>query len=142
MTGGARLAGLVAFSIGLAACGSGPKLSNLRCRNAAKCQHPEDPFRLLLAVDFDDPTGTLDKGALDLRVSGNTQNSVSIRDLFTLQNLAAGATHGTLDIDDEVVLDRVQQNQQFTVSLLATNGAGQGSNEPKLTFNLHLGSSP
>ena len=73
----------------LAGCGKGPQLSNLRCR-AADCQSTEDPLKLLLAVDFNDDTGTLDKGALDLRVNGNSQQTVSLADIFTAQGIAAG----------------------------------------------------
>jgi|GEM_PF-2054014 len=128
--------------LGTFACGGGPRLVNLRCRDTAHCQNAEDPFRLLLAVDFTDSSGTLGKGTLELRVDGNTQTSVSIADLFALQGLPATAIRGTLDIDDEVVLDRAQQNQQFSVSMRAVDGASQSSNEPKLGFTLHLGTSP
>lgn len=133
---------MLGLPVSVAACGGGPKLVNLRCRDAAHCQHQEDPFRLLLAVDFTDTTGTLSKGALALRVDGNTQTLVSIKDLFTRQGLDPTATTGTLDIDDQLVLDRAQQNQQISVSVVGTDGAGQNSNEPKLSFTLHLGTSP
>jgi hypothetical protein len=128
--------------LALAGCGgSGPKLKNLRCR-ADPCQHAEDPFRLQLAVDFDDPTGTLSAGALDLRVNGSTQNAVALRDVFNAQQLALDARSGTLQIDDDVLLSQVKNGASFTVSFLATNGAGQDSNEPTLTFQVHLGSAP
>ncbi len=132
---------LLVFSAWAAAgCGGGgPQLSNLRCRDPQHCQHPEDPFRVLLAVDFDDPTGTLDNGALDLRVNGNTQASVSLRDLFAAQSIAPGTKKGTLQVDEEFVLDRVTQGESVKVGLLATNGQGRGSNEPSLIFTLHLG---
>jgi hypothetical protein len=120
------------------ACGGGPHLSNLRCR-AAQCQDVEDPVKLLLAVDFDDPSGTLDRGVLNLRLGGQTQQTVSLADIFPLQQLAPGATKGTLQIDDDLVLDRMSQGQQVKVSFTAVNGLGHGSNEPSLTFSLHLG---
>ena len=122
----------------LAACGGGPHLSNLRCRTTP-CQSPEQPFTLRLAVDFDDGTGTLAKGALELRVDGNTQTAVSLADLFSAQHLDPTATHGTLSVDQDVVLDRVGQNQSFAASVVAHNGQGQQSNEPTLSFKLTLG---
>jgi hypothetical protein len=125
----------------VAACGGGggPQLSNLRCRDPLRCQHPEDPFRVLLAVDFDDETGTLAQGALDLRINGNTQVSVSLQDLFAAQSIVPGTKKGTLQVDEEFVLDRVTQGESVKVGLLATNGQGRDSNEPSLTFTLHLG---
>ena len=138
MIGYPRLVRLLALASILAGCGGGPQLSNLRCRSA-QCQHAEDPFRVLLAVDFDDPSGTLDKGALDLRINGSTQASVALADLFAAQGLAPGTPRGTLNVDEEMVLDRITQGQQVRVGLLATNGQGRDSNDPSLTFTLHLG---
>ena len=124
----------------LAACGgAGPRLANLRCRDPQHCQHPEDPFRVLLAVDFDDPTGTLELGALVLRVNGGTQAQVPLRQLFKAQRIGSGTKKGTLQVDEELVLDRITQGEQVKVGLLATNGQGRDSNEPTLTFTLHLG---
>ena len=77
----------------LAACGGGPKLTNLRCR-VNPCQNTEDPLKLLLAVDFSDDSGSLDKGGLDLRVNGNSQQTVSLADIFAAQNVAAGTRSG------------------------------------------------
>ena len=94
---------------------------------------------MLLAVDFVDDAGSLSQGALDLRVNGNTQASVSLRDLFAAQNLVPGTRKGTLQVDEEFVLDRVTQGEEVKVGLLATNGQGRNSNEPSLTFTLHLG---
>jgi hypothetical protein len=122
-----------------AACGGGPQLSNLRCRIPGKCQHAEDPFRLLLAVDFIDGSGTLSKGVLDLRVGGRTQQTVALHDLFAAQQISPDAKKGTLQVDEEVALDRIFQGEQVQVGLLATNGQGHDSNEPSLTFTLHLG---
>ena len=34
------------------ACGGGPQLTSLRCRDTAHCQDVEDPLKVLLAVDF------------------------------------------------------------------------------------------
>lgn len=119
--------------------GGGPQLVNLRCRDPQHCQHPEDPFRVLLAVDFDDESGTLSDGALGLRVNGATQSSVALKDLFAAQNLVPGTRKGTLQVDEEFVLDRVTQGEQVQVGLLATNGQGRNSNDPSLTFTLHLG---
>ena len=132
-----REAALVAGVL-LAACGGGPRLSNLRCR-ATPCQSPEQPFTLRLSVDFSDGTGSLGKGALELRVDGSTQSAVSLADLFSAQHLDPAATHGTLLIDQDVVLDRVGQNQSFAASVVAHNGQGQKSNEPTLSFKLTLG---
>ena len=123
----------------LAACGGGPQLSNLRCRDAAQCQDVEDPLKLLLAVDFTDDSGTLDKGVLDLKVGGNTQQTVSIADVFTAQKIASGTRKGTLQIDDDLSLDQLSQGAQVQVSVVAVNGQGKQSNEPSLTFKLHLG---
>ena len=128
----------VALALLLAGCGGGPQLSNLRCR-ATPCQSPEQPFTLRLSVDFSDGTGTLAKGALELRVDGSTQSAVSLADLFSAQHLDPAATHGTLLIDQDVVLDRVGQNQSFAASVVAHNGQGQKSNEPTLSFKLTLG---
>lgn len=122
----------------LVGCGGGPQLSNLRCR-AARCQDVEDPVKLLLAVDFRDDTGTLGKGVLELRLNGRTQTTVSAADVFAAQKLAPGAKAGTLQLDDDILLDRMTQGEQVQVSVVAVDGQGQGSNEPSLTFALHLG---
>lgn len=123
----------------LVACGGGPHLSNLRCRDAARCQDAEAPLKVLLAVDFADETGTLSQGVLNLRVGGSTQQTVTLADLFTAQGLAPGAKRGTLKIDDDFTLDRMSQGQEVSLSLVAVNGEGHGSNEPGLKFLLHLG---
>ena len=122
-----------------AACGGGPQLSNLRCRDPAHCQDVEDPLKLLLAVDFADDTGTLGAGVLDLRVNGSTQNTVTLADMFTAQGLDPAAKKGTLQIDDDMTLDKLSQGQQIEVSVVAVDGQGKGSNEPSLTFTLRLG---
>lgn len=80
------------------ACGGGPKLSSLRCR-ANPCQDVHDPLKLLLAVDFEDPSGTLGAGALELRLDGATQNAVALKDVFAAQGLDPKATKGTLALD-------------------------------------------
>ena len=122
----------------IAGCGGGPQLSNLRCRQDP-CQHSEDPLKLLLAVDFADESGSLDKGALELRLNGATQQIISLADVFAAQGLAAGARKGTIALDDDLVLDRIGPGQQVSVGLLATDGAGHDSNQPTLTFTLKLG---
>jgi hypothetical protein len=99
----------------------------------------EDPVKLLLAVDFADDTGTLDQGVLNLRLGGQTQQTVSLADIFAAQQIAPGTRKGTLQIDDDIVLDRMSQGQEVKVSVVAVNGQGKGSNEPSLTFSLHLG---
>jgi hypothetical protein len=38
-----------------------------------------------------------------------------------------------------MVLDRMSQGQEVSVSMVAVNGQGHGSNEPSITFRLHLG---
>lgn len=121
------------------ACGGGPQLSNLRCRDPAHCQDVEDPLKVLLAVDFLDDTATLDQGVLNLRVNGGTQQTVSLSDMFAAQGIATGTKKGTLQIDDDMTLDKMSQGQQVQVSLVAVNGQGHSSNEPSLTFTLHLG---
>ena len=123
----------------LIACGGGPQLTNLRCRDAAHCQDAEAPLKVLLAVDFADDTGTLDQGVLNLRLGGNTQQTVSLAGLFTAQGIAQGTRKGTLKIDDDFTLDRMSQGQGVLVSLVAVDGAGHGSNEPSIAFTLHLG---
>ena len=123
----------------LLACGGGPQLTNLRCRDAAHCQDVEDPLKVLLAVDFADDTGTLDKGVLSLRVGGNTQRTVALSEIFSAQGIAPGTRKGTLSVDDDFTLDRMSQGQRVQLSLIAVNGGGHGSNEPILTFLLHLG---
>jgi hypothetical protein len=129
----------LAAVLALPACGGGPRLTNLRCR-ASPCQDKEDPFRVHLAVDFSDDTGTFGAGALELRLNGTTQATLLVSDLIAAQQTPKDARAGTLLLDDELLLDRVTQNQGFRVSMLAHNGKGQGSNEPELSFNLHLGS--
>jgi hypothetical protein len=122
----------------LIACGKGPQLTNLRCRGT-DCQSKEDPLKLLLAVDFSDDTGSLDKGALDLRVNGGSQQTVALADIFAAQGIAAGTKKGTLQIDDAISLDRISPGQQVSVSMVATNGQGHDSNEPSLTLKVTLG---
>ena len=121
------------------ACGGGPRLTNLRCRDPKACQDAEDPLKVLLAVDFQDDTGTLDKGVLNLRVDGKTQQTVSLSDIFTAQGIAPGTKKGTLQVDDDMTLDRLSQGQEVSVSLVAVNGQGRSSNEPDINFTLHLG---
>ena len=122
-------------------CGGGPKLSSLRCR-ASPCQDKEDPFKLLLAVDFEDSSGTFGSGALELRLDGTTQNAVALKDVFAAQGLDPKATKGTLSLDQDLFVDRVTQNKAFTSSVIATSGEGAESNEPTLGFTLHIGGSP
>lgn len=129
----------LALLLSLAACGGGPFLSNLRCRDPAHCQDVEDPLKLLLAVDFRDDTGTLGEGVLNLRVSGNTQQTISLADLFTAQKIAPATRSGTLQIDDDIFLDKMWQGMSVQISAVAVNGQGKHSNEPSLTFALHLG---
>jgi hypothetical protein len=114
-------------------------LTNLRCRDAAHCQDVEDPLKVLLEVDFSDDSGTLDQGVLHLRVNGNTQQTVTVADMFTAQGLAAGTKKGTLKIDQDMTLDRLSQGAEVKVSTVAVNGKGDESNEPTLSFTLHLG---
>lgn len=121
------------------ACGGGPHLSNLRCRTPGACQDVENPLMVLLAVDFSDDTGTLDKGVLNLRVDGNTQHTLSLADLFAAQNIAAGTKKGTLQVDQDMMLDKLSQGQEVEVSFVAVNGQGHDSNEPSIKFTLHLG---
>jgi hypothetical protein len=123
----------------LVACGGGPQLTNLRCRNPQQCQDVEDPLKVLLAVDFSDDSGTLGQGVLDLRVAGNTQQTVSIADMFAAQGIAPGTKKGTLAIDDDMTLDRFSQGEKIDVSVVAVDGQGHGSNEPTISFTLHLG---
>jgi hypothetical protein len=122
-----------------AACGGGPHLSHLRCRDPAHCQDAEDPLKLLLAVDFTDDSASLSQGVLDLRVDGATQNTVSIADMFSAQGIAVSARSGTLQIDDDLLLDKLSQGESVQISLVAVDGQGKQSNEPSLTFQLHLG---
>jgi hypothetical protein len=122
----------------LASCGGGPKLSNLRCRQVP-CQDPEDPFMLRLQVDFDDPSGTLGSGALELLVDGDVQEAVSLSDLFSAQGIAATATQGTLQVDEELQLETVSAGEQLSAGLRAKNGDGEESNAPELDLVLSLG---
>jgi hypothetical protein len=125
-----------------AACGGGPHLTNLRCRDASRCNDVEDPFKLHLAVDFEDGSKTLSEGALELRLEGQTQRAVSLDDIFVAQGIARDATRGTLAIDDVLLLDRAANGQDVTVGLLATNGSGEESNEADAKFTLRLGAAP
>jgi hypothetical protein len=124
------------------ACGGGPRLTNLRCRDASRCNGVEDPLKLHLAVDFEDGSKTLSEGALELRLGGQTQRAVSLLDAFVAQGIARDATRGTLLIDDVLLLDRVTNGEEVTVGFLATNGNGQESNEADAKFTLRLGAAP
>jgi hypothetical protein len=124
------------------ACGGGPHLTNLRCRDASRCNDVEDPLKLHLAVDFEDGSTTMSGGALELRLEGQTQRAVSLDDVFVAQGIAPDATRGTLAVDDVLLLDRVANGQEVTVGLLATNGSGQESNEADAKFTLRLGAVP
>ncbi|MFL5453687.1 MAG: hypothetical protein ACJ78V_17360 [Myxococcales bacterium] len=124
------------------ACGGGPSLTNLRCRDASRCNGVEDPLKLHLAVDFEDGSKTLSEGALELRLGGQTQRAVSLPDVFVAQGIARDATRGTLLIDDVLLLDRVTNEEEVTVGFLATNGNGQESNEADAKFTLRLGAAP
>jgi hypothetical protein len=127
---------LFAFSM---ACGGGPHLGNLRCRDASRCTDVEDPFKLLLAVDFEDSSATLSKGALELRLGGDTQRAIALAQAFAAQGIPQDAARGTLEIDDDLILDRVSEGEEITVGLLATNGRGEESNEAQAKFTLRLG---
>ena len=127
---------LFAFSV---ACGGGPHLSNLRCRDASRCTDIEDPLKLLLAVDFQDGSKTLSTGALELRLGGQTQRAIALSDAFAAQGIAQDATRGTLSIDDDLVLDQLRNGQEVTVGLLATNGRGEQTNEADAKFTVRLG---
>jgi len=131
------VSGALFFSF-LAACGGGPRLTDLRCRSSI-CQSNENPLLLQLAVDFSDDSGTLDKGALDLRVNGSSQHKLPLADVFVAQGIASGTKKGTLRIDDDLRLDRIDQGGRFSLSVVATDGEGRDSNEPRLSFSLHLG---
>ena len=122
----------------LAGCGGGPHLGHLRCRTDP-CQDAEDPLKVHLAVDFQDESGTLDHGVIQLRVNGSPQGTLLVQDLFAAQNLAAGARSGTLAFDQDLVVDRIGSGVRVRSSLLATNGRGDESNEPHLDFTLTLG---
>ena len=63
----------------------------------------------------------------------------ALRDVFISPGLPLTATTGTLQIDDDLVLSQIKEGVSFTVSFLATNGKGQDSNEPSLSFTVHLG---
>jgi len=124
-----------------ASCGGGPRLTNLRCRDPQRCQHAEDPVRLLLQVDFDDESGTMSAGTLRLRLNGGDQGTLSLSNLFVSQQIASGATQGTLLFDDELHLDTIEQDQHLEVNVQAVNGHGEGSNDPGLDLLVHLGGS-
>ena len=64
---------------------------------------------------------------------------VSMADLFAAQAIAQGTKKGTLQIDDDIVLDKLGQGQPVSVSVIAVNGQGKQSNEPSLGFTLRLG---
>ena len=130
---------LFAFSV---ACGGGPHLSNLRCRDASRCTDLEDPLKLLLAVDFQDDSKTLSAGALELRLGGETKRAIALADAFTAQGIAKDATRGTLTIDDDLVLDQVRNGQEVTVGLIATNGRREESNETDAKFVVRVGAGP
>ena len=120
----------------LAACGSSPKLTSLRCQ--AACQSAEDPFQLKLAVDFADPTGTLSTGVVTVKVNTTTQAVLQLSSVFKASGVDPAATSGTLRLSPDVVLQTVQAGQTFDVSIVATDGDGAGSNEPKLTLGISL----
>jgi hypothetical protein len=130
---------LFAFSI---ACGGGPHLSNLRCRDASRCADVEDPLKLLLAVDFEDDSKTLSAGALELRLDGETQRAITLADAFAAQGIAKDATRGTLAIDDDLLLDRLRNGQDVTVALVASNGRREESNQADARFVVRLGAGP
>jgi hypothetical protein len=127
---------LFAFSV---ACGGGPHLSNLRCRDASRCTDIEDPLKLLLAVDFEDVSKTMSTGALELRLGGQRQGAIALSDAFAVQGIAQDAMRGTLSIDDDLVLDQLRNGQEVTVGLLATNGRGEHTNEADAKFTVRLG---
>ncbi|MBS2025811.1 MAG: hypothetical protein JST92_25705 [Deltaproteobacteria bacterium] len=133
--------GLLCAAALATACGGGPKLSNLRCREA-QCQSPESPFVLRLQVDFEDASATMGTGALELRLAGKTQNAVALKDVFAAQGLDPKAVSGTLQIDQNLYLDQVTQGEELKTSFIAHDGEGSESNEPSLTFNLTVSGSP
>ena len=132
-----RIRGGATLLLLCAACGGGPRLTNLRCRESP-CQDPEDPFKLRLAVDFSDPSGTMGAGALELLLNGNLVEGVSLADLFNAQSIALNATHGTLQVDEDLTLSSIQSGENVAAGLRARNGESQESNAPELDFTLTL----
>jgi hypothetical protein len=132
-----ELASAAALALPALGCGGGPVLSGLRCRTDP-CQHPEQPLTVRLAVDFEDPSGTLGRGSMELRLNGKTQSAFSLGDLFATQRLAPGATQGTIAFDQDCALDGAGAGSTFTASILAHDGDGRSSNEPTLDFRVTL----
>lgn len=127
---------LVVAALSFAACGNAPKLSSLRCQSA--CQAAVDPFQLTLAVDFSDPSASLSTGTLTVKVDTSTQAVVQLSAVFKASGVDPAATSGTLRFTPDVVLQTVQSGQSFDVSVVAKNGDGAASNEPKLTLGISL----
>jgi hypothetical protein len=133
----ARLLQVAALVLPALACGGGPVLSGLRCRTDP-CQHPEQPLTMRLAVDFEDPSGTLGRGSMELRLNGKTQSAFSLGDLFATQRVAPGATQGTIQFDQDFSPDALGAGTTLSSSVLAHDGDGRTSNEPTLDFRVNL----
>jgi hypothetical protein len=129
---------LAAALLLLCACGGGPQLTNLRCRETP-CQDPEDPFKLRLAVDFADPSGSLGGGVLELLQDGVVLDAVTLGDLFTAQGIPGDATRGTLQVDEDLQPTTVTIGETVIAGLRAKNGDAQQSNTPSLSLTLSLG---
>lgn len=126
-----------------AACGpdeNAPILTHLRCANADRCQSPQNPFLLELAVDFSDPDGDFatGNGIVRVLVDDKVRQVSSASQWFTFSGLEPAATRGTLRFDLEVELSTVEDGQLFVIGVDATDAQGHESNRPTLSMEVSL----
>lgn len=143
---GRRAGTLAAFALvaglGVAACGppgDAPRLTNLRCAVADACQTLADPFKVRLAVDFEDPDGDLGYGVWSAWVDdASTVDAALLEPVFQATETDPAASSGVLWFEVPLQLPRLHDGLEFTVALQVNDSAGHGSNRPGLTFALGL----
>lgn len=125
----AALATLVAL---LTACGGGARVTGLRCANPDACQDESDPLLLKLAVDVDDPDGSLAGGQLIVRLGKSDQARYSLDPLLT-----SGQHSGTVVFPLPLHFSTLGDGQAFEVGVRGAKGDDE-TNETKRTFVVKL----
>ena len=126
-----KLGPLFAATLMVAACGNGAVLSNLRCDGA--CQDVANPFLLKLAVDYDDPEGTLAACTLGVTVDGREAAS------YPLDAKVSAVANGRGSVPFDVPLRpaRIKDGDTFDVAVEATGRDG-ATNFVTRTFTFRL----
>jgi hypothetical protein len=137
---GGRLAALVVLIATGPACGAvsgAPRLDDLRCADPDVCQSREDPFLLLLAVDFESVDGDLGAGSYSVYVDGDRVHGPSpLIAHFDAAGLSGDATFGTVVLPAGLSLSNIHSGMDFVVGIDVEDASGRRSNRPGIIFRL------